>query len=90
VPSKEEQPQQNQSQQLCHKDPGNFGPKVAPPFLDLIPCVYVIAAGSSAASIVAGTSKFKSKITLILIPWQAHQRDTTVHALRCADALSGA
>jgi hypothetical protein len=68
VPSKEEQPQQNQSQQLYHKDPGNLGPKVAPPILDLIRCAYVIAAGSSAASKVAGTSKFTSKITLILIP----------------------
>jgi len=68
VPSKEEQPQQNQSQQLYDKDPGNFGPEVAPPILDLIWCVYVVAAGNSAAPKVAGTSKFKSKITLILIP----------------------
>jgi hypothetical protein len=90
VPSKKEQPQQNQAQQLDDKDPGDFGPEVAPPILDLIRCVYVIAAGYSAAPNVAGTSKFKLKITPILIPWQAHRGHSIVHALRCADALTGA
>jgi hypothetical protein len=80
VPSKEEQPQQNQSQHLCDKDPGNFGLEVAPPIPDLIRCVYVVAAGNSAAPTVVETSKFKSKITLILIPWQVHRRGNCTHS----------
>jgi hypothetical protein len=58
VPFKEEQPKQNQSQQLDDKDPGNFGPQVAPPILDLIRCIYVIAADNSAAPTVVGTPNF--------------------------------
>jgi hypothetical protein len=80
VPSKEKQPKQNQSQQLDDKDPGNFGLEVAPPVHDLIRCVDVIAAGNSAAPTVEGTSKFKSKITLILISWQADRGDNRMRS----------
>jgi hypothetical protein len=45
MPPEEQPPQENQSQQLEHQDPGDFGPEIAPPIIDLIRCADGIAAG---------------------------------------------
>jgi len=80
MPSKEEQPQQNQTQQLYDKGPSNFGLEVASPILDVIRCINLTAAGNSAAPTGEGTSEFEPKTTPISIPWQVHRRGNLTHS----------